>query len=161
VSVHTLALQPVPIFQAHEPGSRAARSSAAAVQPVTPLFRDAQSRAHPPSAGPVTLLGSAVLAESSERAPAPGLAIAPAPPLGAAVIVARYTDQIEHATCALCWTGPAPMAGSVRRRHAVFSAHNSGRDADARAICNHCLVALEMLAVQFDAELQLHVETPA
>lgn len=97
---------------------------------VTPLFRDA---------------------------PAAELALATARPVRAAVVVARYTDRIEHGTCALCWTGPAPMAGSVRRRNTGLPAG----DVDVRNICSRCLVSLEMLAVQFDTELQLHIETLA
>jgi hypothetical protein len=158
VSVHTPALQPAPIFAAPEPISRSAGPYVPTADRITPIFRGARNRLHPVSSGPTTNLGSIAEAESSECAPDPELALAAARPFGAAVIVARYTDDhIEHGTCALCWTGPAPMAGSVRRRDRVFAAG----DAAARNICSRCLVTLEMLAVQFDTELQLHIETPA
>lgn len=153
VSVHSLALQPAPISAAPELINRAARSSAAAAD----CLSRRSKRLHPVSTGPITLLGSRAVADSTQRAPEPELALAAARPIGAAVVVARYTDRIEHDTCALCWTGPAPMAGSVRRCDGVFTAG----DVHARNICSRCLVTLEMLAVQFDTELQVRVETPA
>lgn len=153
MSVYSLALQPAPISAAPEPISRAARSSAAAADRLSRRSK----RLHPVSTGPITLLGSRAVAESTQRAPEPELALAAARPIGAAVVVARYTDRIEHDTCALCWTGPAPMAGSVRRCDGVFTADH----VHARNICSRCLVTLEMLAVQFDTELQVRVETPA
>jgi len=157
VSVHTPALQPAPIFAAPEPISRAARSSAAAADRITPLFRAARNRLHAVSTGPASLTGSVAVAESTECAAEPELGLAAARPIGAAVVVTRFADRTEHGTCALCWTGPAPLAGSVRRRDIAFPTS----DVDARNICSRCLVTLEMLAVQFDTELQLHIETPA
>jgi hypothetical protein len=75
-------------------------------------------------------------------------------PSGSAIIVERTSrTSAEHGTCALCWTGPEPLAGTVRR--AIANA------AEARAICSRCLVTLEMLAVQFDSQLQLRIETSA
>lgn len=158
MSVHSPTLQPTPIFAAPEPISRSAGSFAPTADRITPIFRGARNRLHPVSTGPTTNLGSIGVAESSECAPDPELALAAARPIGAAVIVARYSDDhMERGTCALCWTGPAPMAGSVRRRDTVLPAG----DPAARNICSRCLVTLEMLAVQFDTELQLHIETPA
>ena len=80
---------------------------------------------------------------------------APAFPFGVTIIVERIgPDSAEHGTCALCWIGPEPLAGSVRRDTAATTA-------EARAICSRCLVTLEMLAVQFDSQLRLHIEIPA
>jgi hypothetical protein len=99
---------------------------------------------------------------------APPLATAePAPPLrlispGAAqgrprhveLVVTRFTPGAErHGTCALCWTGPGLMAGSLHQRRATREAE------EQRPICSRCLVSLEMLAVQFVSHLQLSIET--
>ncbi len=79
---------------------------------------------------------------------------APAFPFLSTIIVERTgPDSADHGTCALCWIGPGPIAGSVRR--------NTANPVEARAICNRCLVTLEMLAVQFGFQLRLQVETPA
>jgi hypothetical protein len=85
------------------------------------------------------------------------LAAGPAPlrrrPLEPTLIICR--DEPSRASargvCALCWSGPGPLAGSVRQ-------HNEDT---LRAICSRCLVTLEMLAVQFDPQLRLRIETPA
>jgi len=77
----------------------------------------------------------------------------PARPFVCTIIVERTSrNSAEYGTCALCWTGPGPLAGIVRR---------DTTSAEASAICSRCLVTLEMLAVQFDCQLQLHVETAA
>jgi hypothetical protein len=80
---------------------------------------------------------------------------APAFEFGSTVVVERASrNSAEHSTCALCWTGPRPMAGSVRR--------DTANAAEASAICSRCLVTLEMLAAaQFDFPLRLQIETPA
>ena len=79
---------------------------------------------------------------------------APAFEFGSTVIVERTSrNSAEHGTCALCWTGPGPLAGIVRR--------DTANAAEARAICSRCLVTLEMLAAQFDSPVRLQIETPA
>jgi hypothetical protein len=77
---------------------------------------------------------------------------APAEPLEPMLIVSRDESTTRHGVCALCWSGPGPLAGSVCPRHAPDQ---------SKAICSRCLVTLEMLAVQFDPQLRLHIETPA
>jgi len=79
-------------------------------------------------------------------------AAAPAQPEDSTIVVERFLTGAEHGTCALCWSGPESMAGSVHRLSDV---------AEHRLICGRCLVTLEMLAAQFDSELQLHIETSA
>jgi hypothetical protein len=84
-------------------------------------------------------------------------AATPARPQEASLLVSRFSSDSElHGTCALCWAGPCQLAGSVRR-HPV----NSLDDAAERGICSRCLVTLEMLAVQFEPQLRLRVDTPA
>jgi hypothetical protein len=82
-------------------------------------------------------------------------AAAPVRPMHVDLLVTRFTAGAEReGTCALCWTGPGLMAGSVH--------HCSGTtptDID-RPICSRCLVSLEMLAVQFAPNLRLSIETP-
>jgi hypothetical protein len=78
----------------------------------------------------------------------------PAFQFGSTIVVERTgPDSADHGTCALCWTGPGPLAGSVRR--------DTANPVEFRAICSRCLVTLEMLAVQFGFQLRLQVETPA
>jgi hypothetical protein len=73
---------------------------------------------------------------------------------GSTIIVERTgRHSAERATCALCWIGPGPVAGIVRR--------DTANPMDARAICSRCLVTLEMLAAQFGPQLRLQFETPA
>jgi hypothetical protein len=79
-------------------------------------------------------------------------ASAPDQPDDSTVVVERFATRPEQGTCALCWSGPAPMAGTVHRLGAV---------AEHRLICSRCMVTLEMLAVQFDSNLHLHIETSA
>jgi hypothetical protein len=75
-------------------------------------------------------------------------------PFGNTIVVERTSpNSAEHGTCALCWTGPGPLAGIVRR--------DTANAAEARAICSRCLVTFEMLAAQFDSRLDLHIEAPA
>jgi hypothetical protein len=75
-------------------------------------------------------------------------------PSGSTIIVERTSrTSAQHGTCVLCWTGPGPVAGIVRR--------DTANAAEARAICSRCLVTFEMLAVQFDCQLQLRIETSA
>jgi hypothetical protein len=71
------------------------------------------------------------------------------------LVVSRFAMGAERGTCALCWTGPGPLAGSVRRQAATDA------EAEPKGICGRCLVTLEMLAVQFEPQLRLCVETPA
>jgi hypothetical protein len=83
--------------------------------------------------------------------------LAAAPPDTTCLVVSRNPSGSEdYGTCALCWSGPGALAGSVRRGSAGQPYDNT-----TTGICSRCLVTLEMLAVQFDAELQLHIETPA
>jgi hypothetical protein len=81
-------------------------------------------------------------------------AATPTRPEDVALVVTRFEAGAQRGTCALCWTGPSAMAGSVRQRGAL------GPDA-ARPICSRCLVTLEMLAVQFVPHVRLCIETPA
>jgi hypothetical protein len=81
-------------------------------------------------------------------------ASAPAQPLDVTLVVSRFASAPEHGTCALCWSGPGPLVGSIRRRGAV-------NDDDLKDVCSRCLVTLEMLAVQFEPDLRLQIETPA
>ncbi len=70
------------------------------------------------------------------------------------IIVERASCNFaEHGTCALCWTGPGPLAGSMRR--------DTANAAEVSAICSRCLVTLELLAARFDSQVQLRIETPA
>jgi hypothetical protein len=80
-------------------------------------------------------------------------AAAPARPADVALVVTRLPAGAERGTCALCWTGPGPLAGSVRQRA-------TRADDAALTICSRCLVTLEMLAVQFAPHVRLCVETP-
>jgi hypothetical protein len=83
-------------------------------------------------------------------------ASAPAQPPHVTLVVSRFDiTTVEHGTCALCWSGPGQLAGSVHRRGSAAT------DDDARGICSRCLVTLEMLAVQFEPQLRLQIETPA
>jgi hypothetical protein len=59
----------------------------------------------------------------------------------------------EVGTCALCWSGPGPLAGRVRQLHA--------RPREVRQLCSRCLVALEMLAAQFGPHVRLAIEAAA
>jgi hypothetical protein len=68
------------------------------------------------------------------------------------VAVARLESSPVQAACALCWLGPGDVAGLVRER--------SAPDSRPKPICRRCLVTLEMLAVQFGADLRLQLETP-
>lgn len=79
-------------------------------------------------------------------------ATAPDQPDDSTVVVERFATPAEHGTCALCWSGPLQMAGTV---------HRLGAAAEHRPICSRCMVTLEMLAVQFDSTLRLHIETSA
>ena len=84
-------------------------------------------------------------------------AATPARPREASLVVARLPrDSARRGTCALCWAGPCQLAGSVRREPV-----DQFDDAAERGICSRCLVTLEMLAVQFEPQLQLRVDTPA
>jgi hypothetical protein len=79
-----------------------------------------------------------------------------APPFefGSTVIVERARrSSTERGTCALCWIGPGPMAGSVRR--------DTANPAEASAICSRCLVTLEMLAARFDFPVRVEIQTSA
>jgi hypothetical protein len=92
------------------------------------------------------------------EAPIPQLTVVrrakPARQSGTTIIVQRSSRySVQHGTCALCWVGPGPLAGIVRR--------DTASAAENRAICSRCLVTLEMLAVQFGFQLRLQVETPA
>ena len=80
-------------------------------------------------------------------------ALSPVAPLPAAIVVTRLETKVASKECALCWSGPVSAAAVVRERAAVFES--------ARPICSRCLVTLEMLAVQFGADLRLSVETSA
>jgi len=85
-------------------------------------------------------------------------AAAPSRPLEASLVVYRVDSaQTTYGTCALCWAGPCQLAGSVRRRDPADRAAESTE----QAICSRCLVTLEMLAVQFEPNLRLRVDTPA
>ena len=101
---------------------------------------------HSPAIKPVATLA---LASHPRRVLA---APAPARPDEVALVVTRSSDNTPaHGTCALCWTGPGPLAGSVAQRGA--------REQDATlSICSRCLVTLEMLAVQFVPHLHLCIE---
>jgi hypothetical protein len=57
------------------------------------------------------------------------------------LVVTRTEIGAVSGTCALCWSGPGPLAGSVRQRGVVTDS--------TRRICSRCLVTLEMLALQF------------
>jgi hypothetical protein len=136
VSVHTSALQPA-LKSAPGAASRLSLISANAVPE--------RIRSIP--------LAPAVLPE----APRPILpASAAAQPPHVTLVVSRFdVTAAARGTCALCWSGPEQLAGSVHRRGSVFT------EDDAKGICNRCLVTLEMLAVQFEPELRLQIETPA
>jgi hypothetical protein len=81
-------------------------------------------------------------------------AASPTPPLEPSLVVSRVDRaHVVYGTCSLCWTGPCELAGNVQR-HLLA-------DATEQAICSRCLVTLEMLAVQFEPNLRLRVDTPA
>jgi hypothetical protein len=101
---------------------------------------------------PSALNRAATLALAPHSRPIPLIA-APARPVEVELVVTRHSAP-AHGTCALCWTGPGPLAGNVAPRDA------SQIDA-ALAICSRCLVTLEMLAVQFVPHLHLCIEPPA
>ena len=73
--------------------------------------------------------------------------------LPTSLVVYRLQNNLPATECALCWAGPGPAAAAVRER--------SASPESARLICHRCLVTVEMLAVQFGAELRLAVETAA
>jgi hypothetical protein len=80
--------------------------------------------------------------------------VEPAGPFSSTIMVERTRhNSAEHGTCALCWTGTGPLAGSVGL--------DTAKPAEARAICSRCLVTLEMLAAQFGCQVRLQIETPA
>jgi hypothetical protein len=96
----------------------------------------------------------ATLALAPHLRPVPA-APTPARPAEVALVVTRSSDDTpSHGTCALCWTGPGPLAGSVAQRGATETDHTL-------SICSRCLVTLEMLAVQFLPHLHLCIEPPA
>jgi hypothetical protein len=72
-------------------------------------------------------------------------------PLPVGVAVSRLEQYPVQAPCALCWVGPADVAGLVLER--------SAPDARPKPICSRCLVTLEMLAAQFGSDVRLQVET--
>jgi hypothetical protein len=81
-------------------------------------------------------------------------AAAPTPPLQASLVVSRLDRaHVTYGTCSLCWAGPGELAGSVQR--------HAPTDGTEQAICSRCLVTLEMLAVQFEPNLRLRIDTPA
>ena len=81
-------------------------------------------------------------------------AAAPTPPLEPSLVVSRLDPvHVVYGTCTLCWTGPCELAGSVRTR--------TPADSTEKTICSRCLVTFEMLAVQFEPNLRLRVDTPA
>jgi hypothetical protein len=83
-------------------------------------------------------------------------ASAPAQPPHVTLVVSRFDGATApRGTCALCWSGPEQLAGSVHRRGSAAT------NDDSKGICNRCLVTLEMLAVQFVPQLRLQIETPA
>lgn len=102
-------------------------------------------------------------ASISTQHASPGLrlvpsATAPTRPGEASLVVSRLdAAHAAHGTCALCWTGPGPLAGVLRRR---VPANQANAQASEQAICSRCLVTLEMLAVQFEADMHLRIETP-
>jgi hypothetical protein len=106
-------------------------------------------------ARPKALHHTVAFPETVQRQSSVATRAEPARPYVSTIIVERTTSAAaELGTCALCWSGPGPLAGTVRRDTAATTA-------DARAICSRCLVTLEMLAVQFDSQLRLHIEIPA
>ena len=108
----------------------------------------------PVAARPKAPLHAVAVHEMAQRDSTTIPSAEPARPFGRTIIVERTSrNSAEHGICALCWTGPGPLAGIVRRQPVIA--------AEARAICSRCLVTLEMLAVQFDCQLQLHIETAA
>jgi hypothetical protein len=102
-----------------------------------------------PLAPHLSLVASATVPAHDRVVPA---AAAPDQPDDSTVVVERFATRTEHGTCALCWSGPTAMAGTV---------HRLGASAEHRLICSRCMVTLEMLAVQFDSNLRLHIETSA
>jgi hypothetical protein len=100
------------------------------------------------------LLHTVAFHETAQRDPTAAPSVDPAGPFGSTIIVERTSrNSAEHGTCALCWIGPGPLAGIVRR--------DTANAAEAKAICSRCLVTLEMLAAQFDSQLRLQIDTPA
>jgi len=79
-------------------------------------------------------------------------AAAPVGPQDVSLVVER-TPRAEFGTCALCWSGPQPLAGRVRQVPTRSDA--------VRQVCSRCMVTLEMLAVQFVPHLRLAIETSA
>ena len=136
MSVHTSALQPALKF---------APATASRLSLISP-------KAAPERIRPIPL-PPAVLRD----APKPIVpASAPAQPPHVTLVVLRFdVTTAPRGTCALCWSGPEQLAGSVHRRG------KTATDDDAKGICNRCLVALEMLAVQFEPHVRLQIETPA
>lgn len=85
-------------------------------------------------------------------------ATAPTRPRQASLVVSRLERaHSRYGTCALCWAGPCPLDGSLRREESA----NPGAETHEQSICSRCLVTLEMLAVQFEPNLRLRVDTPA
>lgn len=80
-------------------------------------------------------------------------ALSPVSPLPTAIVVTRLESEAHVTECSLCWSGPGHAAASVHERSTMPEA--------GRLICSRCLVTLEMLAVQYGAELRLAVETSA
>jgi hypothetical protein len=74
-------------------------------------------------------------------------------PLPAELVVSRLDSELGRDTCSLCWVGPSPLAGTVRKLWEP--------DASARLICSRCLVTLEMLAVQFGPDVCLQMAAAA
>jgi len=113
-----------------------------------------RSTTAPRAAPPKALLQTVALPETVQHQLAAAPCAEPACQFGSTIIVERTSgNSAEHGTCALCWAGPGPLAGIVRR--------DTANAAEARAICSRCLVTLEMLAAQFDSQLRLQIQTPA
>jgi hypothetical protein len=127
VSVHTPALHPA---------IKSAPATSARLSLISPSAAPEHIRSIP-------------LASDAPRSILP--ASAPAQPPHVTLIVSRLDGAPQHGTCALCWSGPGELVGSVHRR----GTHDLNK-----GVCSRCLVTLEMLAVQFEPELRLQIETP-
>jgi catechol 2,3-dioxygenase-like lactoylglutathione lyase family enzyme len=143
--------RPMPDGRQPRPGgwNRAARDR------ITPLPANPSPLLLPRvAAHPKALLHTVAFPETIQRQLTVAPRAEPARQVGSTIIVKRTSrNSAAHGTCALCWTGPGPLAGIVRR--------DTANAAEARAICSRCLVTLEMLAAQFDSQLRLQIETPA
>jgi len=159
VSVYSPAPQPaqisVSIFATPQPTNRVLRPAGAARDRITPLPANRSLLLlRPAAARPNAPLRAVVFHETAQRDSTAAPSADPAGPVGSTILVERTSrNSAEHGTCALCWTGPGPLAGIVRR--------DTANPVEARAICSRCLVTLEMLAAQFGSQLRLQVETPA